>query len=270
MLVDDPGCFQTLGLLRSMGANPHGVPWTSAGPDLTWLERLARTHSPRLFFTSPIVQRPTGRGISQGVAFRLLQLAERYDFHVVEDDLFGFLHPNPPPRIASLDGLNRVIYVNGFSNVLSPRIRVGYLAAHRDLVRDLADLKMTIQATTPEFNERLVHEVLVRGRYRKHLAELRANVRRDREHALRRLESMGLGQAEDGALGLFAWLDIPGVADTESLAEMALAHRMLLAPGALFSPTAKPSSKMRFNVTFCQETETIRLLETMVNASNER
>ena len=270
VLVDDPGCFQTLGLLRSMGANPHGVPWTSAGPDLTQLERLARTHSPRLFFTSPIVQRPTGHSISQRVAFRLLQLAERYDFHVVEDDLFGFLHPNPPPRIASLDGLNRVIYVNSFSMVLSPRIRVGYLAARRDLVHDLADQKMTIQATSPEFNERLVHAVLVRGRYRKHVAELRANVRRDRERALRCLEPMGLGPAEDGAQGLFAWLDVSNVADTAPLAEAALAYRMLLAPGALFSPGANPSSKMRFNVAFCQDAETIRLLQTLVSAANGR
>ena len=270
VLVDDPGCFQTFGQLRSLGATLHGVPWTSAGPDLTQLERMARTHSPRLFFTSPVVQRPTGRSMSRGVAHRVLQLAERYDFLVVEDDIFGFLHPNPPPRIASLDELNRVIYVNTFSAVLSPRIRVGYLAAHRDLVRDLVDLKMKIRATPPEFNERVVREVLVQGRYRKHLAELRATVRRDRERALRCLEPMGLGPAEDGAQGLFAWLHVPEVADTASLAEAALAYRMLLAPGALFSPAAKPSSKMRFNVAFCQEDETIRLLETVVNAANER
>ena len=270
VLVDDPGCFMTLDRLRSLGATPHGVPWTSAGPDLAQLERIARIHFPRLYVTSPVVQRPTGRSMSQGVAFRLLQLAERYDFHVVEDDLLGFLHPNPPPRIASLDGLNRVIYVNSFSMALSPRIRVGYLAARRDLVRDLVDLKMKTQATTPEFNERLVHEVLVQGRYRKHLAELRATVRRDRERALRCLEAMGLGPPEDGAQGLFAWLDVPNVADTASLAEAALAYRMLLAPGGLFSPGTNPSSKMRFNVAFCQEAETIRLLQTLVSAANER
>ena len=176
VLVDDPGYFQTFGHMRALGATIEGVPWTSTGPDLKHLETMARTYSPRFFITTPIVQNPTGYSISQGTAFRLLQLAERYKFYIIEDDVFGTLHPDPPPRLASLDQLHRVIYVNSFSKALSPRLRVGYVAAHPDLVHDLVDLKMLTQAMSSELTERLVHEVLTQGQYRKHLAKLRVNL----------------------------------------------------------------------------------------------
>ena len=252
VLVDDPGYFQTFGHIRALGATIHGVPWTAAGPDLAELERMARTYRPRFFITTPIVQNPTGYSISQGIAFRLLQLAERYDFYIIEDDVDGTCHPNPPPRLASLDQLNRVIYVNGFSKALSPRLRVGFLAAHRDLVQDLVDLKMLTQTVTSEFSERLVHEVLIQGHYRKHRAKLLASLRKTRDEALRGLESIGLRLAGDDGHGLFAWMDVPGVADTVPLAEAAAKRDMLLAPGAIFSPDTTLSAKMRFNVAFCQ------------------
>ena len=267
VLVDDPGYFQTFGHMRALGATIKGVPWTSTGPDLEQLENLAETHHPRFFITTPIVQNPTGYSISQGTAFRLLQLAERYDFYIIEDDVYGTCHPDTPPRLASLDQLNRVIYANSFSKTLSPRLRVGYLAGHRDLIQDLVDLKMLTHATSPEITERLVHEVLIQGQYRKHLAKLRANLQRTREKALRRLEAIGLGPAGDNTHGLFAWMDVPGVTDTTPLAEAAAKRDMLLAPGAMFRPDMTPSTKMRFNVAFCQSHEVFRQLEALLNTS---
>ena len=268
VFVDDPGYYQTFGQMRALGAIIHGVPWTDTGPDLEQLESMARTHRPRLFVTTSIVQNPTGYSISQGTAFRLLQLAERYDFYIIEDDVDGPCHPAPPPRLASLDQLNRVIYVNGFSKALSARLRVGLVAAHRDLVRDLVDLKLLTQAASSELTERLVHEVLNQGQYRKHRAKLVTRLERARDDALRRLEAMGLGPAGDNTHGLFAWMDVPGVIDTVPLAEAAAKRDMLLAPGAMFSPDTSPSTKIRFNVAFCQGDEMYRELEVLLNGQS--
>ena len=265
VLVDDPGYFHAFGHLRALGATVEGVPWNSDGPDLEVLESLARAHRPRLFFTTSIVHNPTGRSTSQGTAFRLLQLAERHDFYIVEDDVDGPCHPHPPPRLASLDQLNRVIYVNGFSKALSPRLRVGFLAGHRDLVRDLVDLKLLTQAATSELAERLVHEVLVGGQYRKHRASLMRKLQRARDRALRGLEGIGLGPAEDDTHGMFAWMDVPGVTDSTYLAEAAEKRDILLAPGTMFTTGMGPTSKMRFNVTFCQSDELFRDLETLLS-----
>ena len=265
VLVDDPGHVRRFGHMRTLGATVQGVPMTDTGPDLEQLEAIVRTHNPRLFITAPIVHNPTGCSISQGTAFRLLKLAERYDFYIVEDDSHGVVHPAPPPRLAGLDQLNRVVYVNSSSVVLSARLRVGMLAGHPDLVQDLTDLKLLTQAASSEHNERLVHEVLAHGHYRKFRAKLLARLQRARDIALRRLEAIGFGPAADDTHGLFAWLDVPGVSDTTPLAEAAAKRRMLLAPGALFRPDMAPSTKMRFNVTYCQSDETFRDLEALLN-----
>ena len=196
---------------------------------------------------------------------RLLKLAERYDFYIIEDDSHAVVHPEGPPRLAGLDQLNRVIYVNSFSVVLSARLRVGLLAGHPNLVEDLTDLKLLTHAANSEHNERLVSEVMAHGQFRKYRAQLLARVHRARTAALRRLEAIGLGPAVDNTHGLFAWLDVPGVTDTTPLAETAAKRGMLLAPGSMFRPDMAPSTKMRFNVAFCQSDELCRDLETLLS-----
>ena len=265
VFVNDPGYYQTFGHMRALGATIHGVPWTECGPDLERLESMARTHHPRFFVTSSIVQNPTGHSMSQSTAFRLLQLAESHDFYIVEDDVDGPCHPAPPPRLAGLDALHRVIYLHGYSKALSPRLRVGVLAANRDLIQDLVDFKMLTHAASSEFAERVVHEVIVQGQFRKYRAKLVSKLERAREEALRRLEAMGFGPVGDNTHGLFAWMDVPGVADTTALAEAAAKRDILLAPGAMFSPDMAPSTKMRFNVAFCRSDELFRELEALLN-----
>ena len=265
VLVDDPGHFRRFAHLRALGAAVQGVPMSDTGPDLDQLEKIARKHHPRLYVTAPIVHNPTGSTISQGSTFRLLKLAERYDFYIIEDDSHAVVHPEGPPRLAGLDQLNRVIYVNSFSVVLSARLRVGLLAGHANLVEDLTDLKLLTHAANSEHNERLVSEVMAHGQFRKYRAQLLARVHRARTAALRRLEAIGLGPAVDNTHGLFAWLDVPGVADTTPLAETAAKRGMLLAPGSMFRPDMAPSTKMRFNVAFCQSDEVCRDLETLLS-----
>ena len=108
------------------------------------------------------------------------------------DDFHGACHPAPPPRLARLDQLNRVIYLNGFSKSLSPRLPVGVVAGHRGLIEDLVDLKLLTHVATSEYSERLVHEVLGQEQYRKHRAKLLGNLQRARERALPRLQALGL------------------------------------------------------------------------------
>ena len=175
-------------------------------------------------------------------------------------------NPAAPPRLAGLDQLNRVVYLSSFSKILSPRLRVGMLAGHRDLVRDLADLKLLTQSASSEFTERLVCEVIDQGHYRKFRSRLLAKLQKARIAAVRRLESFGFGPAADGTHGLYAWLDVPGVADTTALAEAAVKRKILLAPGALFRPNMEKSTKMRFNVAFCQNDGLFRELEALLNA----
>ncbi len=251
VLVDDPGYYLLFGALKSLGAKIVGVPWNSAGPDLAALEALLKEHQPKLFFTNTILHNPTGAVISQATAYRVLQLAEKHGFMIVEDDIYGDFHPGRPARLATLDQLDRVIYVGSFSKTVSAALRVGYLACKREIAEQLADLKLLTGLTTSEIGERLMHQLLIDGHYRKHLDRLRGRLQESRGKTLRKLEQLGLTPFVEPEGGMFAWLDLGAGANPVEIAGSAAGKGIMLAPGNLFRPNQEPSRHMRFNVAAC-------------------
>lgn len=253
VLVDDPGYFILFGALKSLGAKLVGVPWNPDGPDPAALEALAREHRPKLFITNTILHNPTGAAISQATAYRVLQVAEKYDFLIVEDDIYGDFHAGRPTRLATLDQLKRVILLGSFSKTVSAALRVGYIACKREIAADLADLKLLTGLTTSEIGERLIHQLLTDGHYRKHLDRLRGRLADARNLTLRNLERLGLAPYVEPEGGMFVWADLGEHAHPVSIAGAAAEKGIMLAPGNLFRPNQEPSTWMRFNVAACRE-----------------
>lgn len=253
VLVDEPGWYLPFGRLARMGARAVGVPRQADGPDVAQLRALAARHRPRLFLTSSVLHNPTGTSQSAARAHQVLRAADELDFRVVDDDIYGDLHPGaavePAMRLATLDGLRRVIHLGGFSKTLAADLRVGFIACDAALARALTELKMLTGLTTPQWGEQVAHRVLAHGQYRRHLQRLRARLRPAREAALRALEPLGLRAFAMPAAGMFVWVDA-GV-DTAPLAQAFLKDGLLLAPGSLFLPDQRPSTWLRFNAAVC-------------------
>jgi DNA-binding transcriptional MocR family regulator len=251
VLVGDPAWFQMFGRFASQGARLVGVPYTREGPDLVALQQLVQTWRPKLLLINSVLHNPTGTSLTAAQAFRILQLAEEYDFIVVEDDVYGDLCPPgyAATRLASLDQLKRVIYLGSFSKTLAANLRVGFVAASPEVVRALSDQKMLTVQTTPEINERLLFKILTEGHYRRHVERLRARLDTVRDKTARALEKVGFKLFCTPGAGMFLWADT-GV-DSASLAAAGHEQGYLLAPGSLFSPHQSPSTFMRFNVANC-------------------
>ena len=260
-LVDDPGYYNLFGNLRMHGVEMLAVPRRPDGPDLAALEALAAARRPKVYFTQSAMQNPTGTSTSPHVAFRLLQAAESYDFTVVEDDIFCDLQSTKPPRLATLDQLNRVIYVRSFSKTLSGSLRVGFVASTQSVVDALADIKMLTCITTSQFTERLLYLMLVDGHYRKHLSRLRERLGEARVNVVRAFERIGLEMFAEPTDGMFIWARLPNIADSFTLAESAQSEGVVLAPGAVFRPHLERSPWMRFNVATCDDPRIVRWLE---------
>jgi DNA-binding transcriptional MocR family regulator len=263
VLVDDPGYYVLFGRLAALGIRPVGVPRTPTGIDVERLDALAKEHRPRLFMINSVLHNPTGTSLSAADAHRVLRLADTHDFHIVEDDILADLHPGRAHRIAQLDQLNRVIYVGSFSKTLGAGLRVGFLAAHPDLARDLTAQKMLASLTTPELGERLVYQVLSDGYYRKHVDHLRARLARSLEPAMRTLERAGLTLFHEPAAGMFMWAHAGEARDAEALAAAAVREGIVLAPGSLFSPSQARSPWMRFHVAYAGNPKLARFFETL-------
>ena len=263
VLVDDPGYYVLFGRLAVMGIRPIGVPRTADGLDLERLDALATEHQPKLFMTNSVLHNPTGTSLSAANAHRVLRLAEAHDFHIVEDDILADLHPGRAHRIAALDQLHRVIYVGSFSKTLGAGLRVGFVAAHPDLARDLTAQKMLATLTTPELGERLVYQVLADGYYRKHVDHVRARIARALEPAIRNLERAGLKLFHEPAAGMFLWAHAGEQRDAEALAAAAEQQGIILAPGSLFSPSQMRSPWMRFHVAYAGSSRLAKFFEAL-------
>ncbi|WP_244827494.1 PLP-dependent aminotransferase family protein [Caballeronia sp. TF1N1] len=251
VIVGDPAWFQMFGRFASQGARLVGMPYTPDGPDLDALESLVATWRPKMLIINSVLQNPTGTSLTAAQAFRILQLAQQYDFMVIEDDIYGDLcAPSyPATRLASLDQLKRVIFLGSFSKTLAANLRVGYVAASAEVAKALADQKMLVGMTTPELNERVLYKVLTEGHYRRHVERLRGRLDAVRDKTARMLEKTGLKLFTTPSAGMFLWADT-GV-DSESLAAAGHEAGFLLTPGSLFSPNQSPTTWMRFNIANC-------------------
>ena len=236
VLVDDPGYYNLFGNLRQHGARLLGVPRKPDGPDLAALEQLAAEHRPRVYFTQSALQNPTGTNMSPHVGFRVLQLAEQFDFLIVEDDIFCDLQTKSTQRLAALDQLNRVIYARSFSKTLSGSLRVGFLAARQPIADDLADVKMLSSITSSQFVERVLYAMLIDGHYRKFLTRLHKRLGESRLDVIQAFERIGLELFAEPESGMFLWARFPQVDNALALTKSASSHGIMIAPGVVFRP----------------------------------
>ncbi len=253
VLVDEPGYANLLSSLRFLRARLIGAPRTPQGWDLELLESRIKEHRPKVFFTHPRLQSPTAATAQMAHLHRVLQLAEKYDFIIVENDIYVDLDPEPRASLASLDQLQRVVYISSFSKTISPNIRVGFLAAQPDLLEDLAQLKMLSGLTSSEFTERLAYGALVDGRWRKHIKNVRERLAQDHQVASQQLLELGFELFCEPKAGMFLWARHPGVASAAELSYKAAEQDIMLGPGHLFYTDLAPSPWIRFNVAFCQD-----------------
>ncbi len=260
VLVDEPGYANLLFSLRFLGARLIGAPRTPNGYDLEVLEQRIAQHRPKVFFTQPRLQSPTGSTASLAQLHRLLQLAEKYDFVVVENDIYADLDPETRPSLASLDQLKRVVYIGSFSKTISPNLRVGYLAAGPLLLDELARLKMLSGLTSSEFTERLAFGALIDGRWRKHLKTLKDRLARAQQLLATQLLAAGFELFTEPKAGMFLWARHPAVQNAAELAYKAAEQDILLGPGHLFSVDLEPSPWLRFNVAWAQDEAVQRFL----------
>ncbi len=245
VLVDDPGWAIEFARLAQSGMKVLPVPRApDGGPDLAVMAQLARSHKPRAYFCVPVLHNPTGASLTAAQAHTILKLADAHDLLIVEDDTYAFLAPEHAVRLSALDGLRRTVYISGFSKILSPAWRVGYLAASPERVQRLIDLKLLGNLTSSPLLERAVAHTLEQGPLRRHAERVRQRLDATRPRTVALAEAAG-GRFVQPPRGLFGWLDV-GV-DTERLAQPLLDAGWLTAPGVLFSATRQPGSLMRIN-----------------------
>ncbi|WP_040675692.1 PLP-dependent aminotransferase family protein [Rhizobium grahamii] len=248
VLVDDPCYFNFQALLRAHRATMVSVPYTPSGPDIELFAQAMEQHRPRLYITNSAIHNPTGATLSPVVAHRVLKLADQFNLTIVEDDIFADFEHSIAPRLAAFDGLDRVVHIGSFSKTLSASARCGFIAAKKDWIEGLIDLKIATSFGGGRLSAELVYKVLSDGSYRKHIEALRTRLSKSMFEASARLKPLGILPFVEPQAGMFLWGRLPGNVDAAGVARAALDRNIVLAPGNAFSLSQSATNYMRFNV----------------------
>lgn len=267
VVVDDPCYFNFQALLKAHQVKLIGVPFTPSGPDIEAFEKALIAETPRLYITNSALHNPTGATISPQTAHQVLSLAAMHGVTIVEDDIFADFEPALSPRLAILDGLNRVIRIGSFSKTISASIRCGYIAARSDWIEGLIDLQIATHFAGPSpMATELIADVLAGGSYRRHMDDIRQRLGRARKEVAERLGHLGMKPWTMPRGGFYLWCGLPNGRDASAIAQRCMEDGVVLAPGNVFSVSQSATSFLRFNVAQMADDRTFSILKAAIDA----
>ncbi|GAC1388222.1 MAG: PLP-dependent aminotransferase family protein [Ktedonobacteraceae bacterium] len=192
VVVEVPTYLGAIQTFRVLGARVLGVPTDKDGMRVDILESILARHRPRLIYTLPTFQNPTGIVMSPERRRRLLLLARRYQTPILEDDPYGavyFDNTKPPQPLKALDTYQQVLYLSTFSKILAPGLRVAWLAAPELIIERLSLHKQVFDLNTNGLGQWTVAEILQRNLLNDHLALLRQHYQQKRNVMLQAIKT---------------------------------------------------------------------------------
>jgi 2-aminoadipate transaminase len=237
VIVDRPGYLGALHTFNAAGARVIG--WDVMRHDLDELDDLITRYRPKLIYTNPTFQNPTGWTMPLKLRRQLLSLASRLRVPIIEDDTYRelFLNTPPPQSLHSLDTQSVVIHLNTFSKVLAPGLRLGWLSAAPPIIEQLALLKQRSDPHMPNLNQMIIADMISDGTFDRHLAALRTEHRRRRDAmmgALERHGSTGKLQWNVPEGGLYLWCRLSGRIKASQVHSHALTESVVFVRGEAF------------------------------------
>ncbi|WP_399928035.1 PLP-dependent aminotransferase family protein [Streptomyces kanamyceticus] len=250
VLVENPCYLAALQAFAFAGARVVPVPCDEAGIDPAALDGLVALHRPKLLYTVPTFQNPTGRTLPAGRRAAIAEVAGRRGLWIVEDDPYGELcfEGQRAPWIATYPGAeDRTVLLGSFSKVMAPGLRLGWLRGPAALLRACAVAKQAADLHTPTVNQLAAARYLADSDLDAHVARV-AGVYRERRDAM--LAGLGDALPEGSGWirpegGMFVWAKLPEGYDTGELLRSVVAHDVAYVPGAPFFAGAPDVSTLR-------------------------
>ncbi|WP_083252118.1 PLP-dependent aminotransferase family protein [Pedobacter steynii] len=259
VVVETPGFRPAFEAFEHAGAKLIPVEVDEQGICIPELEELCRNKTVKAVYVTPHHQFPTTVSMKADRRLRLLELANKYGFAIIEDDYdhdyhFGMRSLLP---LASYDNAQNVIYISSLSKLIAPAVRVGYVAGPERFIDALAALRMTIDRQGDPVMENAVAELMEEGTVNKH-AKRALGVYRERRASMSKHLDKYLKEKADYHLpegGLAFWLKFKTPVDTAALSESLLKHGVQVISTERFSFNGKALNALRLGYADLDEEE---------------
>ena len=239
VFVEEPSYFLALRILADHRLRPVAIPVDENGLVPEAVEAELKRKRPAFLYTIPTFQNPSGYTLSQERRQKLAALSREYDFWIVADEVYHFLHytAQPPRAFAGYTAEGKILSLGSFSKILAPGLRLGWI--HTDAARANSFAHSGLLDSgggMNPFTSALIRGLLESSEFDTNLQELRqvyaARVAA-MDHALRlHIPDAGY-QTPQG--GYFFWVRLPDDKDAEALMAQAEKYKVSFRPGVRFS-----------------------------------
>lgn len=254
VIVEEPTFLQAIQCFRAAGAKIIGIPLDREGIRTDVLEAQLGRYKPKFIYTIPTFHNPTGIVMSMERRMELLRVAYKYQVPILEDDPYSEIRfrPQKLPPLKALDHYGYVIYLNTFSKVLFPGMRVGWVVAPAPVRKKFTLLKQItdLHVNTPA--QYVLDQFLREGHYEPHLERELTIYEKKRNimvSALKQAEGLVGFDVPDG--GFYLWCRIPYNIPQKQLLSLCGSKGVLYTPGNVFYPQESDGEHLlRLNFTY--------------------
>ncbi len=249
--VDSPSFHGAMQTLKGLGMKAMEIPTDPlTGISLEALELALEQWPIKLIQVTPSCNNPLGYIMPEARKRALLNLAQRFDVAILEDDVYGDLaYTYPRPRtIKSFDDDGRVLLCSSFSKTLAPGLRIGWVAPGRYLERVLHMKYISTGSTAPQ-PQLAIADFIEAGHYQPHLRRMRSQYQRGRDLMIDWVTRyFPEGTRVSRPQGSFLlWVELPEHFDTQRLNRALLEQGVQIAMGSIFSASGKYRNCLRMN-----------------------
>ncbi|MBR6569871.1 MAG: PLP-dependent aminotransferase family protein [Clostridia bacterium] len=250
ILVENPTFLGNMQCMHLYEAKLVPVESDENGIILEKLEAAIQEHHPKMLYTIPTFQNPTGRTLAADRRQPIAEMAAKYGMVVAEDDPYRDLRYSGEalPSIKSYDKEGWVVFMGSFSKIISPGLRVGFMAGDPRILRKCTIGKQSADVHTSNLTQAIVDQYLRRNLLPDHIKAICASYKEQMDTMMQELATFPAGTIytrPEG--GLFIWVELPEHLNVLELLEKCVERKVAYVPGTHFFCDGGHMNTLRLN-----------------------
>ena len=259
VVIEEPaylGAIQAFSIFRPR-FNP--VVLTEEGLDLRQFKSVMSRHKPKLIYSVPNFQNPSGISYSEKTRQEMADILQGTSTLLIEDDPYGDLRYTGSAKSSFKAILPaNTILLGSFSKTISPGLRLGWIVAPHDIMEKLIIAKQAADLHTTHFTQCILYQYLKDNDIDAHIKKIKEAYGKQAKAMLDSIERY----CPDGVAhttpegGMFLWITLPENASSRDLLDLAIKDKVIFVPGDPFYVNRQNANTLRLNFS-CIDEETI-------------
>ena len=235
--IENPGYLGAIQAFSLYRPSMHSIEINETGMDVSALQDTLKAHKPRLVYTVPNFQNPTGMSYSQQNREEVAQAIAQSDALLIQDDPYGELRFSGEPKSNFMSLLpEQTLLLGSFSKIITPSFRLGWIVAPDWLIKPLTIAKQAADLHTNYFSQKVIMQYLNDNSIDEHIAKIRRFYGKQKQAMMDAIQGyfpddVKIAKSEGG---MFLWATLPENMSAMQLFDQAIAEKVAFVPGKPF------------------------------------